>query len=61
MLLDFSYLDRVMNIATVLIIVAVIGALAVAFRILKKKGLDECSSCTRKDGCSDCPYGGKEE
>lgn len=59
-----------MNVPTALIIVAVIAALALALRFLRRNGLDECSSCSRKDGCpsrgdrgvsSGCPQEKKEE
>ena len=56
-----------MNVPTALIIVAVIAALAFALRFLRRNGLDECSSCSRKDGCPSrgnsggCPSGKDEE
>lgn len=56
-----------MNVPTALIIVAVIAALALALRFLRRNGLDECSSCSRKDGCPSrgnsggCPSGKDEE
>ena len=50
-----------MNIATALVIVVVIAALALALRVLRRRGLDDCSSCTDRDSCHGCPHSEDKE